>query len=181
MRHVAQEWCAAAVERLKRHGCLVWRARLPTPREEAHPWAGHGAHGCLVRLARVAWLRGGDLRPAGMPWRFRRPLHTRLAQARRPLAAPGAPGLRAPACRHGRHPRLVLACLGSGVAFPLCAKGHEEAWSQDRPGPWHGGKQREGGRLLGAVRAGCLDGGHGLHGDAEWGHEGVHTEGMGGG
>jgi hypothetical protein len=91
MRHVVQEWCAAAVERLKIHGFLVWRARLPTPREEANPCEGQGAHGCLGRLGLGALLLVVDLRPEGMPWRFSRPLHKRLAQERRTLEAASGP------------------------------------------------------------------------------------------
>ena len=136
MRHVGQEWCAAAFERLKIHGFLVWRASLPTPREDANPCEGQGAYGCLVRFALVALLLLVDLRPEGMPCRFRRPLHKRLAQARRTLEAPVDPGLRATAFRHGRNTRIFVEFLGRGVAFLWFAKGHEEAWSKDHPGTW---------------------------------------------
>jgi hypothetical protein len=140
MRHVVQEWCTTAVERLKIHGFIVWRASLPTPREDAHPCAGPGAHGGLVRLALGALLLGGDLRPQGMPGGCRCPRDNRVSQARRPLEAPVDPRFLAAAVRHGRHPRLLLACLGRSVAFSLCATGHAEAWGTDGPGAWHGVK-----------------------------------------
>ena len=180
MRHVVQEWCTAAFERLKIHGFIVWRARLPTPIEDAHPCAGQGAHGCLVRLALVALRLGVALRPEGMPGGFRRPLHTRVAQERRTLEAPVDPGFLAAAFRHGRNPRIFLEFLGRSVAFPLCATGHEEAGGTDGPGAWQGVKQREVGMVLGAWRDGGIEVGNGVQGDAELGHEGVHQEGVGG-
>ncbi len=67
MRHVVQEWCAAAFERLEIDGFIVWRALLPTPREDADPFEGQGAHGGLVCLALVALLLVIDLCPEGMP------------------------------------------------------------------------------------------------------------------
>src|SRR4029453_12931759 len=154
MHHVVQEWCTAAFERLKIHGFIIWRASLPTPIEDAHPFACQGAHGCLVRLALVALLLVVDLSPKGMPGGFRCPLHKRLAQERRPLEAPVAPSFLAAAFRHGRTTRLFLECLGRSVAFPLCAKGHEEARGKDGPGAWQGVKHREGGMGLGAWRDG---------------------------
>jgi hypothetical protein len=180
MRHVVQEWCAAAFERVAIHGCIVRRASLPPPIAEAKPCAGHGSHGRLVRLARVAWLLGGDLSPAGRPWGFRRPRHTRVAQERRTLEAPVAPGLLAAACRHGCNPRLLLACLGSSVACPWCAKGHAAARGTDGPGPWQGVKQPAVGMVLGAWREGWSAVGNGWPGDAEVGHAGWHQEGVGG-
>ena len=112
MRQIVQEWCATAVERLERHGCIVWRAILPTPREDADPCERQGAHGRLVRLALSALWLGVDLGPEGMSGGCRRPLHARWAQKLRTLETPVAPGLLAAACCHGRHTRLFLACLG---------------------------------------------------------------------
>ena len=180
MRPVLQEWCVAALERLEIHGCIVWRALLPTPREDAHPCEGQGAHGGLVRLALVALLLVVDLRPEGMPCGCRRPLHKRLAQERRPLEAPGDPGFLAAAFRHRRNTRLCLEFLGRSVAFPLFTNGHEEARGTDGTGPWQGVKPREVGMCLGALRDGFIEVGNGLQGDAEWGHEGVPQEGIGG-
>ena len=77
MCHVVQEWCAAALERLEIDRFIVWRARLPTPIEDAEPSAGQGAHGCLVRLALVALLLGVTLSPEGMPCGVSSPLHNR--------------------------------------------------------------------------------------------------------
>ena len=180
MRHVVQEWCTTACERLKINGFIVWRASLPTPREDANPCEGQGAHGCLGRLALVAWLLVGDLSPKGMPGGCSCPLYKRLSQERRTLEAPVDPSLLAAAFRHGRKTRIFLAVLGRSVAFPLCAKGHEEARGKDGPGAWQGVKQREVGMGLGAWRDGCIEVGNGVPSDAEVGHEGVHQEGVGG-
>src|SRR5712691_1764624 len=94
-----------------------------------------------MRLALVALLLVVDLSPKGMPGGFSRPLDKRLSQERRTLEAPVDPGLLAAPFRHGRNPRIFLEFLGRGVAFPLFAKGHKEARSQDGPSPWQGVKQ----------------------------------------
>src|SRR4030095_8727208 len=180
MRHVAQEWCTAAFERLKIHGFIVWRASLPTPIEDANPFECQGAHGCLVRLALVALLLVVDLRPKGMPGGFRCPLHKRLSQERRTLEAPVDPSFLAAAFRHGRNTRIFLEFLGRSVAFPWCAKGHEEAWGKDGTGPWQGVKPREVRMALSALRDGFIEVGKGLQSDAELGHEGVPQAGVGG-
>src|SRR5262245_55371294 len=147
MRQVVQEWCATAVARLEIHGCIVWRALLPTPREDADPWKGHGAPGRLVRLALAALLLGVDLGPEGMSGGCRRPLHTRLAQQLGTLETPVDPGLRAAAFRHWRHTRLFLEC----------AEGDEEAGSKNGPSPWEGVKQREVGMVLSALGEGGVE------------------------
>ncbi len=90
------------------------------------------------------------------------------------------PGFLAAAFRHRRNARIFLEFLGRGIAFPLFAKGDEEAGGKDGPGPWQGVKQREVGMGLGALRDGFIEVGNGLQGDAELGHEGVHQEGIGG-
>ena len=151
---MVQEWGAAAFERLEIDGFIVRRTLLPTPIEDADPFEGQGAHGRLVRLALVALLLVIDLRPEGMPRGFRRPLHERLAQERRTLEAPVDPGFLATAFRDRRDTRIFLEFLGRGVAFPLFAKGHEEARGKDGPGPWQGVKQGEVGMALGALRDG---------------------------
>jgi hypothetical protein len=79
MRQVVQEWCATAFERLEIHGFIVWRALVPTPREDANPCEGQGAHGGLMRLALVALLRGVELGPEGMPRGGSSPLSKRVS------------------------------------------------------------------------------------------------------
>ena len=136
MCHVVQEWCATAFERLEIHGCIIRRAVLPTPREDADPCKCQGAHGRLMRLALVALLLRVDLGPEGMPGGFRRPLSKRVSQERRTLEAPVDPGLLAAAFCHWRNPSLFLAFLGRSVAVPLFAKGHEEARGTDSTSAW---------------------------------------------
>jgi hypothetical protein len=136
MSQVVQQGRAAAFERLEIHGCIIRRALLPTPREDADPLKGQGAHGRLMRLALITLLLIVDLGPAGMPGGFRGPLHKRLAQERRTLEAPVDPRLLPTAFRHRRNPRLFLEFLSRGIAFPLFAKGDEEAWGKDRPSTW---------------------------------------------
>src|SRR5262249_38080873 len=138
---------ATTLERLERSRRIVREARLPTAREETAPCESPGAPSRLGRFALVAWRLVLDVCPAGMPERCRSPCHARGAEERRPLQAPGPPGLRATAFRDRCAARLVVACLGGGAACPLCAEGHEEARSKDGPGPWQGGKP-------GAVRRG---------------------------
>jgi hypothetical protein len=169
-----------AFERLERDGCIKWGALLPTPREEAAPCEGQGAHGRLVRLALIALLLIRDLGPEGRPCGCRRPRDTRLAQERWTLEAPGDPGLRAAAFRHRCNARLLLEVVGGGQAFPLCAAGDEEAGSKNGPSPWQGVKQREVGMGLRALGDGVVAVGNGLPGDPELGDEGVHEEDMGG-
>src|SRR5215475_10446441 len=108
-----------AVERLEIHGFIVWCALLPTPREDAAPCEGHGAHGRLMRLALGALLLVVDLGPEGMPGGCRRPLDKRLAQELGTLEAPVDPGLLAAAFCHWRNTRLFLERVGGGQAFPL--------------------------------------------------------------
>jgi hypothetical protein len=180
MRHGVQEWGTAAFERLKIHGFMVWRASLPTPREDAHPCEGQGADGCLVRRALVALRLGVALSPPGMPGGGSGPLHPRLSQARRPLEVPGAPRCLAAAFRHGRHTGRLWECRGRSVACPLCPTGPEEARGQDGTGAGQGVQQRAGGRVLGAWREGCLAVSQGWQRDAALGHTGLPQEGVGG-
>jgi hypothetical protein len=81
-------------------------ALLPTAVENAEPCAGQGAHRRLVCLALVALLLVLDVCPEGMPNRFRCPCDESLAEARRTLAAPMHPELRAAAFRHRRNARV---------------------------------------------------------------------------
>ena len=133
-----------------------------------------------MRLALVTWLLIIDLRPEGMPCRFRRPGHERVAQERRTLEAPGHPGLLATAFCDRREARVLLELCGRGEAWPWCAAGDEEAGSTDGPGPWQGVKPRAVGMVLGVWRTGCVEVGNGRPRDAEWGDEGLHEEDMGG-
>jgi hypothetical protein len=169
-----------AFERLERDGFLIGGALLPTPREEAAPCEGPGAHGRLVRLALLALLLIRDLGPEGMSDGCRRPRDTRLAQARWTREAPVDPGLLAAAFRHRCNARLLLEVGGGGQAFALFAAGDAEAGRKHGPSPWQGVQQREVGMGLGALGDGVVDVGKGLHGDPEVGDEGVHEEDMGG-
>jgi hypothetical protein len=169
-----------AFERLERDGCIIGGALLPTPREDADPCEGQGAHGRLVRLALLALRLIRDLGPEGMSGGFRRPRDTRLAQELGTREAPVAPGLLAAAFRHRYHARLLLECVGGGQAFPLFAAGDAEAGRKHGPSPWPGGKQREVGMGLRALGDGVVAVGNGLPGDPELGDEGVHEEDMGG-
>ena len=161
---MVQAWRVAAFERLEREGCLRGGALLPTPREDAAPGAGQGAHGRLVCLAWLAWRLSIDRCPAGMPGGCRRPRDTRWAQALWTLAAPGAPGLLAAAVGDRRHARRLLAGRSGGKAVPLGAAGDEEAGSTNGSSPWPGVTHRAVGMGLGAVCEGWGDGGTGLPG-----------------
>src|ERR671924_281733 len=110
-----------------------------------------------MRLALVPLLLVIDLCPEGMPDRFRRPLHERLSQELRTLEAPVHPGFLATAFRDRRDARVFLEFLGRGVAFPLFAKGHEEAGGKDGSGAWQGVKQGEVGMALGTLCDGCVE------------------------
>jgi len=175
-----QEWRVATFERLEINGCLIGGALLPTPREDADPFEGPGSHGSLVCLAFIALLLRIALCPAGMPCGCRRPLDKRLSQAFWPLEAPVDSGLLAAAFRDRRNARIFLEFVGGGKAFPLFAEGDEEAGSKNGPSTWPGVKQRKVGMVLSALCDGCIEVCHGLHGDPEWGDEGVHQEDIGG-
>src|SRR5215831_13538634 len=122
------------MERLEIGGLIVRGAILPTAIENADPFEGQGAHGCLVCFALVALLLVIDLGPEGMPDRFRRPLYKRLSQECRTLQPPVDPGFLATAFRDRRNPRIFLEFCGRGIAFALFAKSHEETRGKDRPG-----------------------------------------------
>jgi hypothetical protein len=133
-----------------------------------------------VRLAFLALLLIIDLCPEGMPGGFRSPLDKRLSQELWTLEAPVDPGLLAAAFRDRRNARIFLEFVGGGKAFPLFAKGDEEAGGKNSPSPWQGVKQREVGMVLGALCDGFVEVGNGLQGDPELGDEGVHEEDIGG-
>ena len=179
MHQVVKEWCATAFERLEIDRCIIRRALLPTPLEEAKPFEGQGAHGRLVRLALIALLLGVDLRLEGMPERGRGPFHARVSEARRTRPAPVPPGFFAAACRHRCDTRIFLEFRSRGLAFPLCATGPAEAGSKDGPGAWQGRKQGAVGLALGAVRNGVVAVCNRRHSDTEWDDEGWYQEGSG--
>src|SRR5215813_10581482 len=131
-----EQWCIAVFECVEIYGFIIWRAILPTPKEDTDPFEGQGAHGCLVRLAFIALLLIIDLGPEGMPCGFRCPLHERLAQERRTLEAPVHPGLLATAFRDRRNARIFLELVSRSEPFPLFAEGDEKAGSKDGPGSW---------------------------------------------
>ena len=56
MSQVVKQGRATAFERLEIHGFIIWRAILPTPRQDTAPFEGQGAHGRLMRLALGALL-----------------------------------------------------------------------------------------------------------------------------
>jgi hypothetical protein len=130
-------------------------------------------------LAFIPLLLIIDLRPEGMSRGFRRPLYERLAQERRTLEAPVPPGLLATAFRDRRDTRVFLELVSRSEPFPLFAEGDEKAGSKDGPGSWQSIKQREVGMVLGALRNGGVEVGHGLQRDTELGDEGLHQEDMG--
>ena len=134
----------------------------------------------MMCLAFVTWWLVRDLGPEGMPGGFRRPRPTRLAQQLGTLEPPGDPGRLPAAFRHGRHPRIFLACLGRRVALSLFTTGHQAARGQDGPGAWESIQQGEAGRRLGPWRTSGVEVGKALQGDAALGHERLHEPGVGG-
>jgi hypothetical protein len=177
---VVKQGCIAAFERLQREGFIVRGALLPTPREDAEPLERESPDGHLGCLPLITLLLGVGLGPEGVADRFGGPLHTRLSQALRTLEAPVPPGFFPAAFRDWCTAGVFLECLGRGVTLPWFAKGHKEAGCTDRPGPGQGVKHGQVGMALGVVRASGVDVGNGLQGDAEWGHDGVHQERVGG-
>ena len=141
------------------------------------PRARQRAHGRLVGFALGALRLGRAPRPAGLPDRCGRPRDARVPEARWTREAPVPPGLRATACGHRRHARLLLPCGGAGRAFPLCAAGDAPPGGADGTCPWEGWAQ---GALGRALRAGMIPGRARLPGDAKRVDQGVDQPGMGG-
>jgi hypothetical protein len=168
------------VERLERDRLLIGGAVLPTPREEAEPCERQGPYGRLMGVALVTLLWVIELCPEGMPDRFRRPRHKRVAEELGTLEAPVDPRLLPAAFGDRGNPRLFLQCGRGGRACAWFAKGDEQAGGEDRPSAWEGLKEGEVGRALGPLRAGGVEVGDGLQGDAELGHQGLDHQGMGG-
>src|SRR5262245_11769985 len=88
-------------------------------------------------FALVALLLVGPLRPEGMPDRFRRPLHKRLAETLGTLEAPLHPGL-LPAAFRDRCNACIFWQCGGGIARAVFATGDEEAGGEDRSSAWEG-------------------------------------------
>jgi hypothetical protein len=131
-------------------------------------------------VALVPLLLGIALGPAGMPDRFRRPRHQRLAEALGTLEAPVDPGLLPAACSDRGHPRLFLQCGSGGIACALFATGDEKAGGEDRPSAGEGWEEREVRMALGTLRAGGIAGSDGRQGDAQWGSKRLAPQGSGG-
>src|SRR5262245_54775848 len=114
-----------------------------------------------------------------MPRGCCRPCDERVSQERGALETPVDPGRVPTPFGYGRHARILLQCIGAGVAGALCAKGHEKTRGKDRTSAWEGVKHREGGMALGMVGNGLVDVFDSWQGHAEWRDQGVHEEGMG--
>ena len=156
------------------------RALLPAPKEDADPLERQRPYGGLMGLALVALLLVVHLCPEGMPDGFRGPFDERLSEERGALQAPVDPGLLAAAFGYWRDTGVFLEFLGGGIAFALFAKGDEEPGGKDGARAWQGGKEREIGMALGALRDGVVEICNSLQSDAELGDEGLHQEGIGG-
>jgi hypothetical protein len=103
-----------------------------------------------------------------------------VAEALWTLEAPVDPRLLPPACGDRGKPGLFLP-FGSGArACALFSTGDEQAGGDDRPSAWEGWKEGEVGRALGTLRAGGVEVGAGLQGDAARGHQGLDQQGIGG-
>jgi len=167
------------MKRLERDGRIVQRALLPAPREDAHPCERQCPYGRLMGLALIALLLVGNLRPERMPDRLRSPFNERLPEALGTLEAPVYPGLLAAAFRHRRDPRIFLEFLGRGIAFPLVAKGDQEAGSEAGTYPRECLEEREVGMALRILRDGSVEVGNSLQGDAELCDESLDQESIG--
>jgi hypothetical protein len=132
-----------------------------------------------VGCAPVALWLGEDASPKGRPARCRGPRHNGWAHARRTLAAPGHPGLRAAACGPRRAPGLLWQGGGGGRAVAWGAEGDEPPRGEDRARSWEGLAQGDSGRARRARRAGGGAIGASLPGDPELGDEGLPQAGLG--
>src|SRR5262245_56960704 len=140
---VVHECRAAVVERLEIHRLIIRGAVLPTPIEDADPFERQGPHRRLMGFALVTLLLVIELGPEGMPDRFRRPLHKRLAQELWTLEAPVYPRLLPAAFGDRGNPRIFLQFGSGSIAGALFAKGNEKAGSEDRPRAWEGLEEGE--------------------------------------
>src|SRR5262245_7994900 len=124
-------------------GLIVRRALLPAPIEDAEPFAGQGSYGGLMGFALVALRLVGNLCPASMPDRLRRPFNERLPEELGTLETPGHPGLLAAPFGHWRHAGICLEFGGGGIACALFAAGDEQPGGKPGPAPgraWNRGK-----------------------------------------
>src|SRR5262245_26178811 len=131
-------------------------------------------------FALVTLLLVIELGPEGMPDRFRRPLHKRLAQELWTLEAPVYPRLLPAAFGDRGNPRIFLQFGSGSIAGALFAKGNEKAGSEDRPRAWEGLEEGEVGMALGTLRDSGVEVSNGLQGDAELGHQRLDQQGIGG-
>jgi hypothetical protein len=95
-----------------------------------------------------------ELSLEGMSDRLCRPLHKCLTEELRTLQAPMHPRLLPAAFGDQGNPGILLQFSSGGIAFPLFAKGDEEAGSKDWPSTWEGLEEGEVGMALGAPRQG---------------------------
>ena len=135
MRQSVNQWRTTAFQGVDIDGFIVGRAILPTPIEDADPFAYQSPYGGLMGFALVALLLLVDLGPEGMPDRFCRPRHACVAEELRTLEAPMHPGLLAATFGHRRDSHVSLQFSGGGIALPLCAEGDEEPWVKAEPAP----------------------------------------------
>src|SRR5262249_36836058 len=106
------------------------------------------------------------------------PCHAGLPEALGTLEAPLAPRLVATAFRARCNAGICLAVSSSRVTIALCAAGHEEPGSEDRPGAWQGGKQRASRVRMGVACDGFVAVLHGLPEPPELGDQGADQEGV---
>src|SRR5262245_5086360 len=119
-----------------------------------------------------------ELGPEGMPDRFCRPLHKRLAEELWTLEAPVDPSLLPAAFGDRGNTGIFLQFGSGGIACALFAKGDEEAGSEDRPSTWEGLEEGKVGMALGTLCDGGVEVGDGLQGDAELGNQCLDQQGM---
>ena len=168
------------MECLERNRLLIGDVVLPTPLAEAEPCERQGPYGRLLGFALVTLRLVIELCPEGMPDGFRRPRHKRLAEARWTLEAPVSPRLLPTAVGDRGNTRLLLPFGSGGIACAWCATGDEKAGAEARPRAWEGWQEGEVGMALGPRRDGGVEGGEGLQGDAELGHQRMDQQGLGG-
>ena len=166
------------VERLEVDRLIVRGAVLPTPIEDADPFACQGPYGRWMGFALGALRLVVELRPEGMPARCRRPLHKRLAEALGTLEAPGHPRLFPAAFGDWGNTRIFWQFGSARIAGTLFAKGNEQAGGEDRPRAWEGLEEGEVGMALGTLRDGGVAVGNGLPGDAELGNQRLDQQGI---
>ena len=159
---------------------IIRGAVLPTPIEDADPFERQGPYGRLMSFTLVTLLLVIELCPEGMPDRFRRPLHKRLAEELWTLEAPVDPRLLPTAFGDRGNTRIFLQFGSGSIACALFAQGNEKAGSEDRPRAWEGLEEGEVGMALGTLCDSGVEVGDGLQGDAELGNKGLDQQDIGG-